>query len=358
MADDGQLKLLQRGVEVWNLWRKENYKIKVNLSGVIFKGTNLSKVNFRDAKLSGAKFWGAKLTNADLSKADLIGANLSKADLTNSNLRRADLSGSNLSEANLTNADLWGVKLSKADLSGADLTRARLSASDLSEAILYATDFSGAHLRGANLSNANLSKAELWKANLEGAILVGTNISQATISNCFIYGLSVWDLEGAPERQENLVITRRGEAAITVDDLEVAQFIYLLLKNEKIKNIIDTITSKAVLILGRFTEERRVVLEAIRKELRKHNFTPILLDLDKPASKDVTGTVETLARMARFIIADLTDPSSIPHELATIVPFLRTTPVLPIRLQGEIKYGLFERLVPLKITPERFTFIL
>ena len=48
--------------------------------------------------------------------------------------------------------------------------------------------------------------------------------------------------------------------------------------------------------------------------------------------------------MARFIIADLTDPSSIPHELATIVPFLRTTPVLPIRLVGSKGYSMFEDL--------------
>ena len=76
------------------------------------------------------------------------------------------------------------------------------------------------------------------------------------------------------------------------------------------------------------------MLIAIHQELRRRNLTPVLFDFAKPASKDLTGTLETLARMARFIIADLTDPSSIPHELATIVPFLRTTPVLPLKLAG------------------------
>ncbi len=92
-----------------------------------------------------------------------------------------------------------------------------------------------------------------------------------------------------------------------------------MLKNEKVRQVIDTITSKVVLILGRFTEERKAVLDAIREELRHRDFAPILFDFDKPASKDITGTVETLARMARFIIADLTDPSSIPYELGTVV---------------------------------------
>jgi hypothetical protein len=61
-----------------------------------------------------------------------------------------------------------------------------------------------------------------------------------------------------------------------VDDLDVAQFIYLLLSNQRIKNVIDTITSKAVLILGRFTEERKKVLDAIREELRQRGYAPIL----------------------------------------------------------------------------------
>ena len=145
-------------------------------------------------------------------------------------------------------------------------------------------------------------------------------------------------------RQNELRITPFDQTSITVDNLEVAQFIYLLLRNEKIRQVIDTITSRVVLILGRFTEQRKAVLDAIRAELRRRNFTPILFDFIPPASKDVTGTVETLARMARFIIADLTDPSSIPHELATIVPLLRTTPILPLRLKGSTGYSMFNDL--------------
>jgi hypothetical protein len=36
----------------------------------------------------------------------------------------------------------------------------------------------------------------------------------------------------------------KNEPIITVDDLEVAQFVHLLLKNEKIQNVIDTIGEK------------------------------------------------------------------------------------------------------------------
>jgi hypothetical protein len=43
-----------------------------------------------------------------------------------------------------------------------------------------------------------------------------------------------------------LVITRFNEPEITVDNLEVAQFIYRLLHNEKIREVIDTITANGV----------------------------------------------------------------------------------------------------------------
>jgi hypothetical protein len=39
--------------------------------------------------------------------------------------------------------------------------------------------------------------------------------------------------------------------------------------NQEIRGVIDTITSKAVLILGRFSEGRKPLLDAIRYELRK-----------------------------------------------------------------------------------------
>lgn len=82
-----------------------------------------------------------------------------------------------------------------------------------------------------------------------------------------------------------------------------------------------------MLILARFSPEREVVLDAIREELRKRDYVPVLFDFEKPASKDLTGTISTLANMARFIIADLTDPASVPHELRGVAPDI----VVPIQ---------------------------
>jgi hypothetical protein len=93
----------------------------------------------------------------------------------------------------------------------------------------------------------------------------------------------------------------------------------------------------------RFTPERKAVLDAVREELRRRDYVPILFDFEKPANQNVTGTVLTLARLARFIIADLTDPSSIPYELGRIIPNTKVS-VQPILLSSRREFAMFPDL--------------
>ncbi len=172
---------------------------------------------------------------------------------------------------------------------------------------------------------------------------MNANLRDFDLTGAHVYGVSAWGVELERTKQQNLVVTPAYEPAITVDNIELAQFVYPMLHNEKIRDIIDTVTSKTVLILGRFTDERKAVLDALREELRKRDYLPILFDFDKPGSKDLTGTVTTLANMVRFIVADGTDPKSIPHELATVTP-TTIVPVNPILLASEREYAMFADL--------------
>jgi hypothetical protein len=139
-----------------------------------------------------------------------------------------------------------------------------------------------------------------------------------------------------------LVITPDEEAIITVDNLEVAQFLYLMLHNEKIRDVIETVTGRGVLILGRFTEERKAVLDAVKMRLRDFNLVPIVFDWDKPTHRDLTETVQLLASMSRFVVADVTDAKSIPQELSHIVPLLPSVPIRPVILARQLEYAMFE----------------
>ena len=179
--------------------------------------------------------------------------------------------------------------------------------------------------------------------NLTRAALIATNLEDAILTEAKVYGVSVWDVKLQNTVQTSLVITDE-QPDITVDNLEVAQFIYLLLNNSKIRNFIHTITSKAVLILGRFTPERKATLGTLRDAIRSHDHLPILFDFEKPTNRDSTETVPTLAHLARFVIADLTDPRSIPQELMAIIPRLLSVPVRPLLLGSQSEWAMFSDL--------------
>jgi hypothetical protein len=115
-----------------------------------------------------------------------------------------------------------------------------------------------------------------------------------------------------------------------------------MLNNQKVREVIDTITSKVVLILGRFTDERRPVLEALRQELRQRKYLPILFDFEKPRSRSTDETITLLARMARFVVADISDAKSVLQELRAIVPDLPSVPVQPIILATQEEPGMFD----------------
>src|SRR4029078_10418314 len=108
---------------------------------------------------------------------------------------------------------------------------ATLAGSDLGAASFVGTDLTGADLRGADLSYCRF---------------VGANLEGADLTGCTVYGVAVWNTQLADARQRDLLITERGEAAITVDDIEVAQFVHLLLNKAKLGAGIDTVNTASL----------------------------------------------------------------------------------------------------------------
>lgn len=404
VANAKHLEILKQGKAIWKRWRAENLTITPDFVEANLRGADLNEALLSGAKLWNADLRGASLAGADLRKAflpesNLEGANLSEADLSEAtlsrvNLRQGNLSkakltgtklfGANLFETNLVEADLSGADLSETDLrtaklkgatlyyinlrktnlGGMDLREVKFSGGNFTEANLHGANLSGALLQDANFLGADLSKTDLTKAtlswtelrnaklsgaNLSGAYLtfarlIGTNLADANLAGCRVYGISAWNLDLDGANQSNLIITPGDEPTITVDNLELAQFIYLLLNNEKIRDVIDTIGKKTVLILGRFTPERKAVLDTIRDALRHYGYLPILFDFERPSTRDTQETIVTLAGMVRFVIADITDPKSIPQELASIVPTLPSVPVQPLLQTGYQPWGMYDHI--------------
>jgi uncharacterized protein YjbI with pentapeptide repeats len=300
--------------ESWEVFRKEEGVIDLQGAFLVQSGQDkfyyhydFSEVNLQDTIILNTRFSGCNFKNTNLSSADLRKCEIVGQDFTGANLSEAKLDFSILIESNFREANL-----SKASMSETNLTR---------------TNFTG-----ANLEDVNFNQSVMIETNFDKAILIGSKV----------YGISAWDLSLNETKQHGLNISKKDELGITVDDLEVAQFIYLLINNEKIRNVINTVTSKTVLILGRFYEDRKKVLDALRETLKEYDLAPIIFDFEPSKNRDLTETVQLLANMAKFVIADLTDAKSIPQELAHIIPFFPSVPVQPILLKSEGVYSMFE----------------
>jgi hypothetical protein len=245
MANPEHLEILKQGVDAWNAWRLKEIGIMPDLADADLIGAHLAQADFGSAIMLRAKLAGAILTHTQFPSANLGGADLVGADL-----RRAALSGAHLAQSKLMSARLDGAVLHHADLTDADLT----------EACLFR-----AQLNGAKLTNATLRSARLDGADLRLATLVNTKMEGANLSGCRVYGISAWRLHlDNATQQRDLIITGGDEPDVAVDNIEVAQFVYLLLNNAKIRDVIDTVGKKGVLLLGRFAEGRIVVLERMR----------------------------------------------------------------------------------------------
>jgi hypothetical protein len=317
MANQAHLEILAQGVSAWNEWRRQVTMVTPDLSGADLSEMQLDRIDLLSVNLQNATLRGTSICDALLRMAKVDGADLSGSKMVRSDCKGATFCKSILDIANMSDAELsWCI---------------------FSDASFRETDLSGARLR-----NTVFHRAKLVGANLTFALLDNVDLTDATVHACRVYATAVWDMKTEGADQKGLIVTPGNAAEITVDNLELAQFVHLILNNKKVRSAIDTITTKLVLILGRFTPKRKKVLEAIRERLTQLNYLPVVFDFEKPANRDVTETVSTLAHMARFVIADLTDARSIPQELGRIVPFLPSVPVQPIILASQNEYGVYE----------------
>lgn len=287
----------------------------------------------------------------------LVRADLSGADLRNlyDGFGLLDLTGVNLRSAKLD----WSV-LSGGHLMGADLRSASLTHVDLRRAILDGADLRGADFRNACLVNASLSRVNLGGASLKGADLrgvrlIGANLRGADLTDCNVYGISAWNVDvDARTKQSRLLICNSDidGPVVSATSLELPQFINLLQDHKRFRDMIIALVHNGVLLLGRFTDERKEILDALAQHLVKLGYVPMLFDFKQIPGRDFTETIMLLAGLARFVIADVTGPKSVPQEAQAIIPNFKI-PFLPIIKRGERPWSMFKdyALLPWVMNP-------
>jgi len=334
VADPKHVRAIAEGVQHWNRWREANPNETPRLSGADLRGFDLRHINLQGADLSSIEGYGI-----DLYHADLRCANLRRAFLQSAKLFKADLSGADLTGASLASADLGIARLRKVTLRNANFMECNLSSADLSQA-----DLSSANLNYARLFDTNLSDATLVETSLMATLLIRVNLKGAKLRDCRVHGAAVWKIQTDEHTaQTNLIVTDFNDPTVTTDNLEIAQLIHFLTGTQAIRDIINSMTGRAVLLLGRFTNERIAVLSAMADRLRELGDLPIIFNFDKPVDRTVSETLRILAGLSKFIIADLTDPKSSPYESHLTVPDM-AIPFVPIIQQGQSQFSMFEDL--------------
>lgn len=317
MAVAEHVEIFKKGPQAWNAWRDENPDVRPDLSDIDFE----KDVHTYQSTYDMPEFAGYNLSYMNLNRITARNSHFIHCFLVGSDLHFSDICFSFFQNCSFVGASLAVTKIGSAEFYACDFTDADLSYCSAEE-----TSFLGSRFISTKLSNMSLVK---------------TDFTDTIIDKARVYGVSAWDLILNGSRQSNIYIEEEG-TSITVPTIELAQFISLLVNNSKIRDVIDTITSKVVLILGRFTEERKAILDTIKEELQNRGYLPVLFDFEGPSSRNVTETIITLASLAKFVVADISSPKSIPQELTSIIPQFPSLPVQPIIEKTQREYGMFE----------------
>lgn len=331
---------------------------EANLQSANLKAARLDDVNLNRGQLTYAQAGGASFRRATLFEALIQHADFADALFVDADLSSAIMTETNFSKADFTGLRMWAGRFERARAPGAIFKNAVLNKSDFTAADVSDADFCNAEMNGMLLFLTDFTRANLSSADVSRSTMIQTRFNDANLSGVRVYGISTWDVSLDNARQNSLIITGPVEATITIDELELAQFTYLLLNRQKLRQVIDTITSKAVLILGRFTPERKAVLDAMANELRHLNLLPIIFDFERASNRDFTEAIRTLAGMSLFVIADITNPKSAPLELQAILPDYQI-PFVPVIQEGEAPFSMFANLtkydwvLPLLVYPSK-----
>jgi uncharacterized protein YjbI with pentapeptide repeats len=292
------VEILKQGIPAWNAWREAYPEIVPDLSGMLLPQLQAREINLTRTNLSRTVLY-----QADLARSMFMGANLQKTILIEACLDQCFFCGTRLVQTSFNSASL----------KKANFMRAVLTDSDLSHTKLSGTDFRMAHLE---------------QVNLEFAMLDGVNFANACLENCLLYGMKGGMFEARGFRTKNLIVTNHADPTVVMDDFAAAVVISSRLQADCVLQT--KAERQLVIILGNFQNERRELLNALRRELKLRSLIPVVFHFDKPVSRTFLDVTRQIAAQTRYIIADLTSPHLIAVDFEASLPYFK----LPVQLIG------------------------
>ncbi len=200
MANEEHLRILNQGVETWNVWRQDNPETKPNLVGAYLD----------NALLEGVHLDGACLQESSLRSARLAGASLIGASLNQARLDKVLLEDARLDDAFLCRANLDETRASRSRWDGARLDRANFRDAKLVEASLCRTRLRHVCFDGADLFCAVVNDAEMGETSF-GGIDLSAITGLATVTHHCPSNIATNTLDLTVEGLSEESLTRRGE---------------------------------------------------------------------------------------------------------------------------------------------------
>jgi uncharacterized protein YjbI with pentapeptide repeats len=200
-------------------------------------------------------------------------------------------------------------------------------------------DFSRANFSGATFRSTTFNKTILTGADFDNATFINCNLNRVNlveakfrvkeITETVVYGIAAWDLKTSDEMiQSKLVIEKthqlysdlisQGKIPMMVDDIELAQFVYYLSNHKKMRDTLNILNDRGVLLLGQFDNGGLERLYSIREWLQRKGYMAMIFDFARPDNLSLTDTALTMAGLSKFVVVDLSGPS-VPAELEAIL---------------------------------------
>lgn len=307
MTQDDPSQILMQGPKIWNAWRERN-------PGPI----HFAKPHWYDSPGVG--------------------------DLQVKGMNRINFSGMNLSSISVSGAFAEGLNLQGSVFEDSHFEEGDFSRANFSGATFRNTKFNKTILTGAFFDDATFVNCNLNRVNL-----VGASFHIKEITETVVYGIAAWDMQTSDDmKQSKLVIEKtyalysdliqQGKVPMMVDDIELAQFVYYLSNHKKIRDALNILNDRGVLLLGRFKDGGLERLYSMREWFQGKGYMAMIFDFLRPDNLSLTETVVTMAGLSKFVVVDLSG-SSIPAELQSILSQIKK----PVLAFGD-PYALFPDL--------------